>query len=75
HRPEISKHWSTIKHFIKVNPSNAINLFGQKIESNSQQLTWGPNEALSCLIEHANPMLINEQRVLNHYRSMTWEIA
>ena len=38
--------------------------------------TWGPNEALSFLIESgANPNLIDEHWVRNHYRWIVWKIA
>ncbi|CAH1768738.1 7158_t:CDS:2, partial [Entrophospora sp. SA101] len=41
-----------------------------------QQTTWGPIEALSCLIECvANPKLIDEQWVLNQYKWIVWKIV
>nr|CAG8558093.1 14366_t:CDS:2 [Entrophospora candida] len=53
---------------LHVNPSTAINYrFAQP--NFQQQTTWGPIEALSCLIEcGANPKLIDEQWVI-------WKIA
>ncbi|CAJ0842379.1 3118_t:CDS:2 [Entrophospora sp. SA101] len=65
-----------------INPSNATHyrftwprLFS-KSDSQPQQKTWGPNEALSCLIEcGANPKLIDEQWVLNHYKWIVWKIT
>ncbi|CAH1768098.1 8223_t:CDS:2, partial [Entrophospora sp. SA101] len=65
-----------------INPSNATHysfvwprLFS-KSDSQLQQKTWDPNEALSCLIEYgANPKLIDEQWVLDHYKWIVWKIT
>nr|CAG8559721.1 9752_t:CDS:2 [Entrophospora candida] len=66
-----------------INPSNATlyNFTWPKLflKSNCQQqqkATWGPNEALSCLIKcGANPNLIDQQWVLNHYKWIVWKIS
>nr|CAG8452017.1 15380_t:CDS:2 [Entrophospora candida] len=56
--------------------SEPRNTVGDYHPLNLQQTTWGLIEALSCLIEcGANPKLIDEHWVLNHYKWIIWKIA
>ncbi|CAI2183920.1 17602_t:CDS:10, partial [Funneliformis geosporum] len=66
---------------INITSKNAITYRFTWPEGKSQENTrrlsvWGPDEALSCLIESgANSDLINENWVCNHYQWIVWKIA
>ncbi|CAG8537256.1 9604_t:CDS:10 [Funneliformis caledonium] len=66
---------------INITSKNAIFYRFTWPEGQSQENTkclsfWGPDEALSCLIESgANPDFINENWVCNHFRWIVWKIA
>jgi|tagenome__1003787_1003787.scaffolds.fasta_scaffold18682090_1 hypothetical protein len=64
-----------------MSPKNAISYRFTRTEGKLRDnvdciSTWGPREALSLLIESgANPNLIDEHWVCNHYRWIVWKIA